>query len=162
MPPVTEVVSTRLQNSGRWGRITAYVGNARVVHSTADDAAKDGERFLHTQELSYDQPSGTRDGSHNADENFSKGVLCIICPKGCLLTAAHSGCERGADYLLRSKQSKPRVLTTTVSRDSRRFAARSCAPIPVGDHKSVVSALRNGNDELDAGFRYTEIAATND
>ena len=129
------------------------VGNAREIHATADEAARDGENRIHATVDTVIAPESIAEL-----QETNEGLLCVICPKGCILTENDPGCEKGRKYLNEQRTARPRVLTTTAWRDGMRVAVRSRAPIALSEHRDLVQSVQapvNGHEQL---FTFTEIA----
>lgn len=129
------------------------VGNARTIHATADEAARDGENRMRNTVRTVVEPESITEPQVGRD-----GLLCVICPKGCILTESNPGCQKGKQYLEKQRTARSRVLTTTTWRDGKRLAVRSRAPIALSDHRHLLQSVQasvNGHGRL---FAYTEIA----
>ncbi len=114
-------------------------GNALHINDLADSASREGEktarsvhRYLHAPQeferrrstrLPYRQP---QPNTTLTAEYFSRlrregKMVCIVCPKGCEVTAEEAGCREGTEFF-RRQSSRPgqRLATTAWSDLSRR------------------------------------------
>ena len=131
-------------------------GNARIIHETADDAAKDGEyaatkiaEFLNAEineEHSVTPPkAGRKLKNESYTETFfqslSEGdsIPCIVCPRGCLVNETSYSCQKGLDYYVMKKkgEQKQRFSSTFTSEEGKRKALVTKDPIPVQDQKGL-------------------------
>jgi len=116
-------------------------GNALHIHDLADNAAKEGESVAHhvaqylrsreeyaafvTQSRPYKPlPVNTRfNAAFFTALEGSGGKVCIVCPKGCAISAKGAPCPRGAAYFVESEKGRFQTMTTTINaldRGSRR------------------------------------------
>lgn len=74
---------------------------------------------------------------------MTKDLICVICPKGCALTAAiengevtsirGNSCPRGESYAQSEITNPVRTLTTTMKTDNGRLLpVKTAAPVPKG------------------------------
>jgi len=120
-------------------------GNALHIHDLADNAAKEGESVAHhvahylrsreeyatfvTQSKPYRPlPVNTRFNAAFFDALEESGQkVCIICPKGCVVSAEGAPCPRGAAYFAESEKGRYQTMTTTIG--SVRGGSRARLPI---------------------------------
>lgn len=79
-----------------------------------------------------------------------KNLTCILCPKGCRMSADEAGnvtgagCEKGVPYAREEMRRPTRTVTTTVRVENgtiRMLPVKSAAPVPKEKMLSVVEAL---------------------
>ena len=116
-------------------------GNARKIHETADDAAKDGEyaATLIAKHLLAEIPKSceisTVSTSKKTKNEFyteaffeeladGDSIPCIVCPKGCLINDSTYTCQKGLDYYISKKNGnqKQRFTSTFFSSEKKRVA----------------------------------------
>ena len=85
---------------------------------------------------------------------MTKEFVCIICPRGCRLTAELRGeqisvkgnsCPRGEVYAVNEALHPVRTVTATVraaNRENTMIPVKTAAPIPKEDMMKVMAALR--------------------
>ncbi len=86
---------------------------------------------------------------------MKKKLTCIICPIGCQMSATYNKegieaiegnqCKRGKDFAEKEIINPTRILTTTISIDSRKFKrlpVRSRAPAPKGIIKELINKVK--------------------
>ncbi len=134
-------------------------GNAVEIHDLADGASAQGEfaadraveRLSGRSPRYAEQPHSTGEfvspWSVPARGSDSGGVVCIVCPKGCVLTDHSNGCRRGADFLRQEREQKQRILTTTrwvkTGGKTVRVAVRSATPLPFARQPDVVRRIKH-------------------
>ena len=147
-------------------------GNCLHINDLADSAAAEGTRVAEAVLEFLDNPSGYRKKKADAGAGlpyiteeprrdldsvfFSRlqeenRIICIVCPKGCLLAEGDYGCKRGEDYYIRTLSPdggySQRVSTTVKLRNSGDSSlsivpAVSDKEIPVKDIAEAVSELK--------------------
>ena len=131
-------------------------GNALHINDLADSASIEGEKaavavieYL-TNQNDYNKTCKNgppykeieRPQFTSAYFNDVAGkIICIICPKGCVVSDGEFGCKRGRAFLENERSLKPRIFTTTVSVRNEigmsRYAVRSVQPIPLATHGNI-------------------------
>jgi len=131
-------------------------GNALHINDLADSASIEGEKaagaaieyltnqddFKKTREksLPYTEIERPQYTSAYFDDIEGK-IICVICPKGCVVSDGEFGCKRGRTFLENEQSFKPRIFTTTVSVNNgkglSRYAVRSVQPIPLAIHGNI-------------------------
>jgi len=107
-------------------------GNALHIHDLADNAAKEGEsvalhvaRFLRSRDefvksATETAPYRAIQANTKFDAVFFKrldesgGKVCIVCPKGCVISENSAPCPRGRAYYLESAKGRFQPMTTTI------------------------------------------------
>jgi len=105
-------------------------GNSLHIHDLADNASIEGEKVADYVFDYLDNEKKFRKNieniapynSHEIDEkynddffkNLKDGMVCIVCPKGCIINKNNFGCKRGEVFFKKEKMHKLRRLTTTV------------------------------------------------
>lgn len=147
-------------------------GNAVEIHDLADGASAQGEfaadracEFLRDAEPRY---AGERHRAGRFSSRWSipakdaqaDEVVCIVCPKGCVLSDRESGCRQGDEFLRRERLQKERVLTTTswarTNGQAERVALRSRMPLPFDDQPAIVRSIKRETPDEHV-FRTTPI-----
>jgi NADPH-dependent 2,4-dienoyl-CoA reductase/sulfur reductase-like enzyme len=84
--------------------------------------------------------------------------VCIVCPRGCVVSESEAGCPRGRAYFEESKRGSFQPLTTTVASHSEgkkaRLPVKSIEPVEVGEIpllKRGLSDAGGATDLSDAG-----------
>ena len=111
-----------------------------------------------------------------------KNITCIVCPRGCIMTAEGSGaswsitgnaCKRGEKHAIGECTNPVRTVTSTIrvaNREDTMLPVKTAAPIPKDKMFAVMEQLRSttvlapvniGDVILDAVFG-TQIVATGD
>ncbi len=108
-------------------------GNALHIHDLADNASKEGEAVASHVELYLRSPTAYAAGATaslpyrpvEAETRFdaawfarletSGGRVCIVCPRGCILTGGEAPCPRGAAYFEEASGGNFQPMTTTIS-----------------------------------------------
>jgi NADPH-dependent 2,4-dienoyl-CoA reductase/sulfur reductase-like enzyme len=138
-------------------------GNALHIHDLADNAAAEGEKvashvtlYLSSREdfaaSAKDQqpykpiaPNTAFDHAFFRDLETSGSIVCIGCPRGCMVSAMGATCPRGEAYYAESLRGRFQPLTTTlrVREAGGRLSLplHSLAPVEVGDIRAVREAL---------------------
>ena len=131
-------------------------GNALHINDLADSASIEGEKaagaaieYLANQDdfnnsteesLPYKEIERPQFTSAYFDSIEGK-IICVICPKGCVVSDGEFGCKRGRTFLENEESIKPRIFTTTVSvkngKGLSRYAVRSLQPIPLATHGNI-------------------------
>lgn len=131
-------------------------GNALHVNDLADSASIEGERAADAAiEYLTDQHGyigSRREGPPYREaerpqlttsyfDDIEGKIICVICPKGCVLSDGEFGCMRGRKFLETEKTLNLRIFTTTVSIRNggriSRYAVRSARPIPLASHRAI-------------------------
>ena len=85
---------------------------------------------------------------------MEKKITCIICPRGCPMTAVIEGdcvkvsghsCPKGEEYAVNECTNPVRTVTATVRVDNRRdtmVSVKTENPVPKGSMQDVMVALR--------------------
>ena len=138
-------------------------GNALHIHDLADNAAKEGESVAHhvaqylrsrkeyaafvTQSTPYKPlPLNTRfNAAFFATLEGSYEKVCIVCPKGCVVSAERAPCPRGAAYFAESEKGRYQTMTTTIGaiqEGSRtRLPIKSLETVEVGNLALIKKAI---------------------
>ncbi|MCK5198894.1 MAG: FAD-dependent oxidoreductase, partial [Spirochaetales bacterium] len=131
-------------------------GNALHINDLADSASIEGEKaagaaieYLTNQDdfkksredsLPYKEIERPQYTSAYFDDIEGK-IICVICPKGCVVSDDEFGCKRGRTFLENEQSLKPRIFTTTVSVNNgkglSRYAVRSVKAIPLATHRNI-------------------------
>lgn len=136
-------------------------GNALHINDLADSASIEGENAADAaMEYLADQNqfNTTRKGNLPYKEmerpqftsdyfdSIEGKIICVICPKGCVVSDGDFGCKRGKTFLEDEKSLKPRIFTTTVSlRNSKgisRYAVRSIKAIPLATQGNIKKKMK--------------------
>jgi NADPH-dependent 2,4-dienoyl-CoA reductase/sulfur reductase-like enzyme len=138
-------------------------GNACHIHDLADNASREGEAVasrvaLYLQDAAAYASSTTSvrpyarpeiDVSRTAgffEEVERRGAtVCILCPRGCVVSEWEASCRRGMEYYRDSRHGRRQHLTTSVAPASggagSRLSIRSLDPLDLGDIPSFKAAL---------------------
>lgn len=85
---------------------------------------------------------------------MTRNITCIICPRGCAMTAEVTGqgvtvtghtCDRGKEYAVAECTNPVRTVTATVRVDNRpdtMVSVKTAAPVPKGKMTAVMAMLR--------------------
>lgn len=85
---------------------------------------------------------------------MERKLVCIICPRGCALTAditdtgvtvTGNACPKGAEYAINECTNPVRTVTATVrvaNRYNTMVSVKTAAPVPKGKMMEVMAALR--------------------
>ena len=85
---------------------------------------------------------------------MERKITCIICPRGCPMTAVIAGdtvkvsghtCPKGEEYAINECTNPVRTVTATVRVDNRRdtmVSVKTENPVPKGSMADVMAALR--------------------
>ena len=85
---------------------------------------------------------------------MERKLVCIICPRGCALTAditdtgvtvTGNACTKGAEYAINECTNPVRTVTATVrvaNRYNTMVSVKTAAPVPKGKMMEVMAALR--------------------
>ncbi len=85
---------------------------------------------------------------------MTRKLTCIICPRGCALTAevldnavtvTGNSCPKGADYAVSECTNPVRTVTATIRVSNRpdcMVSVKTAAPVPKGDMNRVIALLR--------------------
>ena len=85
---------------------------------------------------------------------MKKQITCIVCPRGCIMTAEGCGdrweitgnsCKRGVDHAIGECVNPVRTVTSTVrisNREETMVPVRTAAPIPKGEMFAVMARIR--------------------
>ena len=85
---------------------------------------------------------------------MKRNFICIICPRGCAMTAEIQGetvtvtgntCPKGEEYAIHECKNPVRTVTATVRVDNRRdtmVSVKTENPVPRGSMQEVMAALR--------------------
>jgi NADPH-dependent 2,4-dienoyl-CoA reductase/sulfur reductase-like enzyme len=138
-------------------------GNALHVNDLADSASIEGEKAADAAiEYLTDQDGyirSRREGPPYREAERPKlttsyfndiegKIICVICPKGCVLSDGEFGCMRGRKFLETERTLKLRIFTTTVSIRNgdriSRYAVRSVHPIPLASHRTIKERISEG------------------
>ena len=148
-------------------------GNALHIHDLADNAAKEGEsvalhvaRFLRSRDefvksATETSPYRTIQANTKFDAVFFKrldesgGKVCIVCPKGCVISENSAPCPRGRAYYLESAKGRFQPMTTTVKAivegKRTRLPVKSLESVEAADIpglKREISAKRTANVDM--------------
>ena len=138
-------------------------GNACHIHDLADGASREGEAVAAKVEAFLRRPaefaaSTTRERPFKPlettsafDEAFFERLaregakVCIVCPRGCVVSAMGATCPRGAAYFAESAQGRRQILTTSIQviRNGRRarLPLRSLEIVDVRDIPAIKARL---------------------
>ena len=130
-------------------------GNALHIHDLADNASKEGELVashvaLYLRSRDDYAASGTENLPYRpiqADTRFDASWfarlggcdarVCIVCPRGCIVSDREATCPRGAAYYAESKRGNFQPMTATIasslSGKRMRIPVRSLDPVEVSD-----------------------------
>ena len=85
---------------------------------------------------------------------MKRNMICIICPRGCAMTAEVNGetvtvtghtCPRGEEYAINECLHPVRTVTATIRVDNRKdtmVPVKTAAPVPKDSMTEVMKALR--------------------
>ena len=85
---------------------------------------------------------------------MKKQITCIVCPRGCMMTAEGSGdswvvtgnaCKRGEKHAVGECTNPVRTVTSTVrisNREDTMVPVKTAAPIPKGEMFTVMEKIR--------------------
>lgn len=85
---------------------------------------------------------------------MKRNLICIVCPRGCSLTADHIGdkimvtghsCPRGEEYAVKECLHPMRTVTATVrivNRENTMASVKTVAPVPKENMMDVMALLR--------------------
>lgn len=85
---------------------------------------------------------------------MKKQITCIVCPRGCIMTAEGSGdswnvtgnaCKRGQKHAIGECTNPVRTVTSTVrisNREDTMLPVKTAAPIPKGEMLRVMEMIR--------------------
>ena len=79
--------------------------------------------------------------------------VCIVCPRGCVVSESEAGCPRGRAYFEESKRGSFQPLTTTVAshREGKRarLPVKSIEPVEVGEIRLLKQGLSDAGGATD-------------
>ncbi|MCE1196277.1 FAD-dependent oxidoreductase, partial [bacterium] len=138
-------------------------GNALHIHDLADNAAAEGEKVASHVALYLSSraefaasarslppykpiaPNTAFDQAFFHELEASGSIVCIGCPRGCMVSAKGAACPRGEAYYAESLRGRFQPLTTTLcvaeEGGRRSLPLHSLAPVEVGEIKAVRDAL---------------------
>jgi thioredoxin reductase/CxxC motif-containing protein len=141
-------------------------GNSCHIHDLADNASREGEEVALKVEAFLRRPAEYRAATTEAlpyspleanasyDDAFFERLrrddseVCIVCPKGCVVSAEGATCKRGAEYFRESRKGRRQILTTSIpiSADGRRvrLPLRSLEAVDVKDIPRIKEGLARG------------------
>jgi len=113
---------------------------------------------------------------------MKKQITCIVCPRGCLMTAEGSGdtwkitgnaCKRGEKHAIGECTNPVRTVTSTVrisNREDTMVPVKTAAPIPKGEMFAIMKMIRTASvaapvkigDVIMDGVFGTQIVAAGD
>lgn len=145
-----------------------FCGNCLHINDLADNASREGElaaeavcEYLVRNESSDRSITSNRpykEITKNQRYNYSffdelresNTVVCIVCPKSCLLTENANVCKRGMEYLKRYKDSPEQYFITSVFDKSigGNISVKSKHLLPVQIFTQLKQTLRNTNFDL--------------
>lgn len=85
---------------------------------------------------------------------MKKQITCIVCPRGCIMTAEGSGdqwtvtgnaCKRGEKHAIGECTNPVRTVTSTVrisNREDTMLPVKTAAPIPKGEMFTIMGMIR--------------------
>lgn len=88
---------------------------------------------------------------------MTRQITCIVCPRGCVLTAEQSGdmikvtgnsCKRGEEHAITECTNPVRSITSTVrvcNREDTMVSVKSAAPVPKGKMFEVMEQIRKAS-----------------
>ncbi|HEY9053546.1 MAG TPA: FAD-dependent oxidoreductase [Rectinemataceae bacterium] len=139
-------------------------GNALHIHDLADNAAKEGALAARAAAAYISSPDSFAESLEDRlpyspikpntryDEAFfkrlaaSKAKVCIVCPKGCMVTEGKGGCPKGPAYYAEAEKGSFQVLTATAWSSAggkrKRIPLRTEGPVDVRKLESELRALR--------------------
>lgn len=86
---------------------------------------------------------------------MKKQITCIVCPRGCLMTAERNGdqikitgnaCKRGEKHAVGECTNPVRTVTSTVrirNREDTMVPVKTAAPIPKGEMLAIMKKIRS-------------------
>ena len=125
-------------------------GNAGRIYDLVDRAAHQAAgltRALLARKEDGPAPALPPEAAVEVPEPGEAGMVCLLCPKGCVLRpdgaggAAGAGCPRGAAFFRRELVERRRVLTAVVTLNGVRVPVRTAAPVPLDRFPEILSAL---------------------
>ena len=138
-------------------------GNALHIHDLADSAAAEGEKVAAHVALYLSsraefaasardlrpykpiEPNTAFDRAFFRGLEASGSIVCIGCPRGCMVSAKGATCPRGEAYYAESLRGRFQPLTTTLrvaeAGVRRSLPLHSLAPVEVGEIRAVREAL---------------------
>ena len=151
-PPLGRSVAVNSRfEAGRSGIFVC--GNALHIHDLADSAAKEGEAVAGQVSLYLKSPSeysasltdslpyrplavNTRFDSAFFEKLAASGSeVCIVCPRGCLVSGKGAPCPRGVAYFAETRKGRFQPMTTAlgtrIDGRSARLPVKSLRPIDV-------------------------------
>ena len=102
---------------------------------------------------------------------MKRTITCIVCPKGCLLTAIEengnitvtgNGCARGEKHAIDECTNPVRSLTTTIrvgNRPDTMVSVKSADPIPKGKMVDAMDLIRR--TQVDAPVKIGDVLLSN-
>lgn len=133
-------------------------GNAVEIHDLADSASSQGEyaagraceyidgALVNLEKEAYQPGRFKSRWSIPARDVNEDGIVCIVCPRGCILKDGDTGCSRGEEFLKQERIEKRRITTTTIwiPLDSlrKRFAVRLKRTNALGVQKELVKEIK--------------------
>ena len=101
---------------------------------------------------------------------MKKQITCIVCPRGCIMTAEGCGdqwvvtgnaCKRGEKHAIGECTNPVRTVTSTVrirNREDTMVAVKTAAPIPKGEMFTVMEMIRSVT--MDAPVKIGDVILT--
>ena len=102
---------------------------------------------------------------------MKRNLICIICPRGCALTAditdsgvtvTGNACPKGAEYAINECTNPVRTVTATVrvsNRENTMVSVKTASPVAKGAMMDVMTYLRSV--QVDAPLSIGQIIASN-
>jgi len=134
-------------------------GNSVEIHDLADSASLQGELaadsvieyFQNHYERITKKPfkAGLLKSRWSVPSVKTKSddIVCIICPRGCILSEKNIRCKKGLEFLKQERQQKLRQITTTTwikeNNNKKRVAIRSKESHPFSLQSSMISKIKS-------------------
>jgi len=139
-------------------------GNSLHIHDLADNASVEAEKtaesvfqFLKDRNTYNENcldvtPYTSPEAETSLNKAFfrsilkSNSIICIICPKGCLLREEKTSCPRGREFFKREKISHERTFTTCLHKENRNIPVKSLETVDIKENGELLEKLRNLRD----------------
>lgn len=136
-----------------------FCGNCLHIHDIVDNVVKEAKlvaksvaQYLDGNEMErlagefHNEPKNTAYNEEYFDElNKSGSIVCIVCPRGCIMKDGDYGCKRGEKYYFQYMEAKSQRLTTTIFESNmfNRYALISKEPLLLDSFDQTVSRIKN-------------------
>lgn len=154
-----------------------FCGNCLHIHDIVDDVVKEAKKVAKSVDKYFngnsdeniignfinDEQRNTSYNSEYFDSLKEMGsIVCIICPKGCIMKEGNYGCARGELYYHQYQEEKSQRLTTTIGHNNRfnRYALISKNPLAIKNFKEELIKLKDHgikNIDIESKYEITKI-----